>query len=379
MNENTSSLFSETHVNENTSSLFSETHVNENTDKNWNDCTSPFLFLKKNTDKKWNDCEILKENTDKKWNDCVSSSNSAPYYTETEEIQSNIFLSTHNCYNKKTYTDSSLYSGTYVKENTEKNQSFSVDSLLFSETYVKENTSSLYSGTYVKENTFKSLIPIESLTHDVLNGPTLESNWVVPGILMAGAFPATSNDEETFKLITSILKCGITKFVCLQKEYYPNITEYNWRNNKGIRPYFEDVKRIVSNKDSFETLAEFTNIVTPDKLSFEHCPIIDCGITEDFHIISLAKKLVQSIIEGDILYIHCWGGHGRTGTLISIMLHIMYGMSAEDAMKYCNAVHAFRSGGIAIDLSTNLPVTSPQTKIQQTQVIRSIDYLMSEL
>ena len=49
-------------------------------------------------------------------------------------------------------------------------------------------------------------------------GPTPESNWVIPGILLVGAYPASQDDLETFDLITSILKLGIRKFVCLQQE-----------------------------------------------------------------------------------------------------------------------------------------------------------------
>ena len=49
-------------------------------------------------------------------------------------------------------------------------------------------------------------------------GPTPESNWVIPGKLLVGAYPASQDDTETFELLTSILKLGVTKFVCLQLE-----------------------------------------------------------------------------------------------------------------------------------------------------------------
>jgi protein-tyrosine phosphatase len=45
-------------------------------------------------------------------------------------------------------------------------------------------------------------------------------------------------------------------------------------------------------------------------------------------VLELAKLLVKSISENEIIYLHCWGGHGRTGTLVCIMLHLMYGVSA---------------------------------------------------
>lgn len=63
--------------------------------------------------------------------------------------------------------------------------------------------------------------PLESTDHckfDTYVGPTPESNWVVPGKLLVGAYPASNDDAETLDLITSILRQGVTKFVCLQQE-----------------------------------------------------------------------------------------------------------------------------------------------------------------
>jgi hypothetical protein len=37
-------------------------------------------------------------------------------------------------------------------------------------------------------------------------------------VLLVGAYPASQDDEETYELITSILKEHVTKFVCLQQE-----------------------------------------------------------------------------------------------------------------------------------------------------------------
>ncbi len=85
--------------------------------------------------------------------------------------------------------------------------------------------------------TFKPLQPYNELSHQVVSfhsslfysdfvlkignkycGPTTESNWVIPGVLLVGAYPATQDDDETFELLASILKLGIKKFVCLQQE-----------------------------------------------------------------------------------------------------------------------------------------------------------------
>jgi hypothetical protein len=65
---------------------------------------------------------------------------------------------------------------------------------------------------------FQPLEPVSKVAFDRYVGPTPESNWVVPGKLLVGAYPASSDDAETLDLITSILQNKVTKFVCLQQE-----------------------------------------------------------------------------------------------------------------------------------------------------------------
>jgi protein-tyrosine phosphatase len=100
-----------------------------------------------------------------------------------------------------------------------------------------------------------------------------------------------------------------------------------WRVGKVLRPYYEDVKLIVQNKANYHQLANSpVKVVELCDLSFEHCPIVDCGITDDDRVLDLCHKLVADIARGEVIYLHCWGGHGRTGTVVSIMLHLMYGV-----------------------------------------------------
>lgn len=85
-------------------------------------------------------------------------------------------------------------------------------------------------------------------------------------------------------------------------------------------------------------------------------------------VLHLACKLVQRLAKGEVLYLHCWGGHGRTGTVVSIMLHLMYGLSADEAMERCQHVHDIRRIPISVG--------SPQTEHQREQVRRVVDHLV---
>lgn len=71
------------------------------------------------------------------------------------------------------------------------------------------------------------------------------------------------------------------------------------------------------------------------------------------------------ILAGEHLYIHCWGGHGRTGTLVAVLLSRLYGLSADAALRFTQAFHDAR----------RFPqgVRSPQTAVQRAQVKRVVN------
>lgn len=104
------------------------------------------------------------------------------------------------------------------------------------------------------------------------------------------------------------------------------VTEAMWRRGQALRPYYEDVKLLIKNKHMFKVLSQDSRVCTLEDLSFVHLPIKDCGVTDDSGVFQLALSLVESLHRGEIQYVHCWGGHGRTGTVVCIMLHLMYGV-----------------------------------------------------
>ena len=155
-------------------------------------------------------------------------------------------------------------------------------------------------------------------------GPLDESNWVIPCKFIAGAFPGYTLDSENNNSLIKLLNCGVNRFVCMQEEYDPLAKESEWRNtgtmykkNLILRPYFADVQKILQTKTDHPTLK--TDVV---EAAFDHCPIKDGGIVADEIVFDLAKKLVDAIHNGDVIYLHCWGGHGRTGVMVCLILHL---------------------------------------------------------
>merc|ERR1712060_586403 len=61
-------------------------------------------------------------------------------------------------------------------------------------------------------------------------------------------------------------------------------------------------------------------------LGFWHCPIPDTHVTDDKMLGAAIATIVKKLQEGRTLYVHCWGGHGRTGTVIVAFLIKAYGL-----------------------------------------------------
>ena len=53
--------------------------------------------------------------------------------------------------------------------------------------------------------------------------------------VLAGAYPASLDDEETDRVLITLLELGISAFVCLQAEVSLNTPEKSWRTGRGLR------------------------------------------------------------------------------------------------------------------------------------------------
>lgn len=48
---------------------------------------------------------------------------------------------------------------------------------------------------------------------------------------------------------------------------------------------------------------------------------------------------------GEGVYLHCWGGRGRAGTMAACVLISLYGLSSQQALKHIQAAYDTRAGG----------------------------------
>ena len=151
--------------------------------------------------------------------------------------------------------------------------------------------------------------PVQGLTH-----------WVIPGRILVGASPSGMNKSELMAIVNS----GIDTFVSLQTTYF----EYTR----------EDYRNVLRN---ISTLSKYT--FPPHELRFLHCPIGDHDTLLDNEMVEFIEELSKTLeVENRNVYIHCFGGHGRTGLVLVNLLQYLFGVDKSAAMQTLRDSHKKR-------------------------------------
>jgi len=161
--------------------------------------------------------------------------------------------------------------------------------------------------------------------------PIDEANWVIPpgtenlGTVSAGRLPTTKT-----------LPAGVTHIVNLMGEA---------------------IRRAAK--------AEYPS--GPERLEY---PVADDFIFhEDAQLAELVTRLHALCVPGTHVYIHCLGGHGRTGLVAAALLARVYGLGAAEALEMWQTLHATRN-----DFGKHgKPGKSPKDPRQTRQLQRVVD------
>jgi predicted protein tyrosine phosphatase len=143
-------------------------------------------------------------------------------------------------------------------------------------------------------------------TMDELPRPIPDSYWVRPGRLLAGEYPGSKSDREARQKLAQLLDAGVTLFLDLTES-----DEYN------LRPYAQ-------------FLAE-PSLRRNGGVTHRRMAIRDQGAPTTDQMCSILDTIDAALEEGHTVYVHCWGGIGRTGTVIGCYL-VRHGMDARAAL-----------------------------------------------
>ena len=139
--------------------------------------------------------------------------------------------------------------------------------------------------------------------------PILESYWVEPGRLLAAEHPAKFNEELTRKRVDALLEAGFDTFLDLTQ-------------SGETFPYTDILLERATLYDA----------------TVSHCrfAIGDFGLPTSRQMNDILDTIEESLRAGHKIYLHCWGGIGRTGTTVGCYL-VRQGKTPEAALDQLSA------------------------------------------
>lgn len=139
----------------------------------------------------------------------------------------------------------------------------------------------------------------------ILKRPITESYWVRPGSFLAGEYPGHYSQEHTRKRIDALIEAGFDTIIDLTR---PNETT----------PYLKVLQEQCEANGA--------------EVQYHRFAIGDFGLPTPELMKSILDKIDESLQAGRRVYLHCWGGIGRTGTVVGCYL-VRHGKSGVQALR----------------------------------------------
>jgi hypothetical protein len=172
--------------------------------------------------------------------------------------------------------------------------------------------------------------------------PTCDAYWVTlpntavlaNGRFLAGEYPSAKDAHAAAAKLARYLDSGITYFLDLTEA-----GEYN------LRPYATQIQQLAAARG----------------LSVTHrrMPIPDLGTPSPAFMTEILDTLDAALAQGETIYVHCFGGIGRTGTVMGCWL-ARHGLPGAQALAQ---IAAWRKG------TPDGWKPSPETAVQRQMVL----------
>ncbi|MCF7928091.1 MAG: hypothetical protein K9L68_03885 [Spirochaetales bacterium] len=137
--------------------------------------------------------------------------------------------------------------------------------------------------------------------------PITNSYWVEPESFLAGEYPGDSLLEQAHSKLGALTRAGVRAFIDL-----------------------------TTPQDGLETYAHLLNVPPDGPIAYQRFPITDQSVPDSPEKM---KDILDAVDEhlgsGRMLYLHCWGGVGRTGLVVGCWLarHGLRGQAALDRLE----------------------------------------------
>jgi predicted protein tyrosine phosphatase len=173
------------------------------------------------------------------------------------------------------------------------------------------------------------MITIDTFQTYTLTRPFPRSYWVIPERFLAGEYPGSLLLQEAHNKITNLLNLGIDTFI--------DLTQYD-----HLEPYTPILKPLaVRMGRQFEY----------HKLGFR-----DLSVPSRRDMKKILDTIDEAMTSGHNVYVHCWGGIGRTGTVVGCYL-ARHGITGQDALEEIERMR------VMVPSSRRSPETDEQRKM----------------
>jgi hypothetical protein len=155
--------------------------------------------------------------------------------------------------------------------------------------------------------------------------PIPDSYWVRRGRLLAGEYPGSLDPRSTRRKVEALLDSGVEIFIDLTEE---------------------------GELDPYATLLA-------GRAQHRRHPIPDLGVLPAAGVEAILDAIDEQLADRRPVYVHCWGGVGRTGTIVGCHL-VRHGHSGDAAIEQ---IARWRAG------TPDGHKASPQTEAQRRMIL----------
>jgi protein-tyrosine phosphatase len=169
-------------------------------------------------------------------------------------------------------------------------------------------------------------------------GPIPGSYWLIDGMVLAGPYPGADDDQATRTKLATFLDAGIRTFIDLTEASEP------------LEKYDYLLRRLAAERN----------------IEAKHVrhPVRDHGVpAEREQMKRILLTIREEIDAGRPVYVHCWGGVGRTGTVIGCWL-VEEGIAGPAAIERIGELRA---------KSAAIRTPSPETDAQCRYICQWLD------
>lgn len=136
--------------------------------------------------------------------------------------------------------------------------------------------------------------------------------WVAEKRFLAGGFPGAPDPTIMRYRLEALVDAGIRCVISLQE---PNETD---RRGRPFPDYREALQEAAAARgQTIECLNE---------------PIPDMGVPSKATMVRILDTIDRALVDARPVYVHCWGGHGRTGTVVGCWL-LRHGHDPERVLE----------------------------------------------